>query len=428
MERLAIDGFAGFRETALEVGPVTVLIGPQATGKSIVAKLLYFFRETASRLSAAAADDRSKEEYVTECRQRFLRYFPPSSWGGGFRIVYTTLDKSITVSRSADAASGGKDGFELNLSEFYFQTLTDFARRKRDLSSATPEGEHEIPEKALENWRQELHKALDEGVGPWGKFEQIFVPAGRAFFSQVRASIFSNLESGGALDPFLVAFGALLERSKQILQNVGFFKQTEDQNQQRARIQSLRSSFSRILRADLLLIEKEYFLRFPDAREVQLAQASSGQQEALPLLLLLARFVSLGHARGRAVYIEEPEAHLFPITQRQVMELMAETYRVRSKQMRLVVTTHSPYILTSLNNLLQAGQRFANADSVTAARIEKIIPRRRSLRPGEVSAYALSDGAARSILDPETKLIDAALIDSVSTELAVEFDRLLSEE
>ena len=59
MERIIISQFAGLNEVTLETGPIMVLIGPPASGKSISAKLLYFFREIGSRLSAAATDGRA---------------------------------------------------------------------------------------------------------------------------------------------------------------------------------------------------------------------------------------------------------------------------------------------------------------------------------------------------------------------------------
>src|SRR5436190_1478530 len=95
------------------------------------------------------------------------------------------------------------------------------------------------------------------------------------------------------------------------------------------RSMTLRRRKCSVLGAELMRIDKEDFLQFEDKRRVKLAQASSGQQEALPLLLLLARFLSLHHSRGRAVYIEEPEAHLFPSTQKLVTELMARAFRAR---------------------------------------------------------------------------------------------------
>ena len=49
MEKISISGFGGIKEATLETAPIMVLIGEQATGKSIVAKLLYFFRYLGSR-------------------------------------------------------------------------------------------------------------------------------------------------------------------------------------------------------------------------------------------------------------------------------------------------------------------------------------------------------------------------------------------
>ena len=145
------------------------------------------------------------------------------------------------------------------------------------------------------------------------------------------------------------------------------------------------------------------------------------------MLLLLAQFLWFGRARGRAVYIEEPEAHLFPSTQKLIIEFMAEAFRARSKKMCLVLTTHSPYILTSINNLLQAGQLYAGGSGKQVQRLTRIVPRTRAFMPGEVGFYALEDGKAKSIVDGETGLIDADVIDQVSNDIAIQFDQLLSE-
>jgi hypothetical protein len=192
-------------------------------------------------------------------------------------------------------------------------------------------------------------------------------------------------------------------------------------------LDALRPAFEDVLRAQLRHFNKQEFLQFADGRRVKLAQASSGQQEALPLLLLLVQFGWFGPTRGRAVYIEEPEAHLFPSAQKLIMELMAHVFRAWNGQMRLVLTTHSPYILTSINNLLQAGKLYATASGKEARRLSRIIPRTRTFNPGEVGFYALQDGKARSILDDETGLIDADVIDQVSNDIAIQFDELLAE-
>lgn len=92
-----------------------------------------------------------------------------------------------------------------------------------------------------------------------------------------------------------------------------------------------------------------------------------------------------------------------------------------------MVTTHSPYVLSAFNNFLHAGQCYANADAKERERLEKIVHEKWTLRPGDLIAYALEAGGARPIMDAETGLVDAQIIDSVSNDLAKEFDRLLWE-
>ena len=226
----------------------------------------------------------------------------------------------------------------------------------------------------------------------------------------------------------MLEFGSLLERSKNILESQGFFGQKENVSDgDTKKIERLREIFKEILRGDLERYEKQDFLKYDDGRRVKLAQASSGQQEALPLLLLLARFVSLHHKRGRAVYIEEPEAHLFPATQKLIVEFMARAFRARNGEMCLVITTHSPYILTSINNLLQAGILYGETKPEAEQRLSQVVRKSQTFKPGEVGFYALNDGGAKSIMDKETGLIDGTVIDQVSNDIAIQFDKLLAE-
>jgi hypothetical protein len=420
METIVINQFAGLDEVSLETGPVLVFIGPQATGKSVTAKLLYFFREIGSRLYPAVIDGRSVEEYRTECRKRFCRYFPPDNWGtNSFSINYKVNTHELSVAYCVTEGKSAEESLEMSLSDFYGITLARFSERRQFLLAGAAEGDSEKKDALTKQLRKEFYDVLDQELGPWSKFQQIFIPAGRAFFSLVQASVFRTLESGQDLDPFLVSFGAFLEESKGVL-----FDRLKNPKTPNVRPTWLKT-WKKILRADFTREKKRDFFQYPDGRHIRLAQASSGQQEALPLLLALARFKILSHASGRAIYIEEPEAHLFPTTQREIVELMAETFRARQKEMCVVVTTHSPYILTALNNLLQAGQRYSKADDALAVKLGQIVPKSRSLNPGEVVAYTLENGGARSIITPETKLIDASIIDDVSTQIAVEFDRLL---
>jgi hypothetical protein len=82
--------------------------------------------------------------------------------------------------------------------------------------------------------------------------------------------------------------------------------------------------------------------------------------------------------------------------------------------------------LSTFGNLLQAGQRY-DAASQPDEKLEQIVPQVYALRPGDVAAYSLGDGQARSIIDPETKLIEGDIIDKVSMDIDEQFHRLLWE-
>jgi len=67
---------------------------------------------------------------------------------------------------------------------------------------------------------------------------------------------------------------------------------------------------------------------------------------------LLILFDIILNNRKIFLVIEEPEAHIFPETQKQIMELIALAINVTDS--KILITTHSPYILTSTNLLIHS--------------------------------------------------------------------------
>ena len=80
-----------------------------------------------------------------------------------------------------------------------------------------------------------------------------------------------------------------------------------------------------------------------------------------------------------------------------------------------------------MNNLLKAGQRYAEAEEPLKEKLAAIIPEARALQVEHLAAYALDGGEVRNIVDGESGLIDAAAIDTVSEILAEQFHQLLWE-
>lgn len=123
------------------------------------------------------------------------------------------------------------------------------------------------------------------------------------------------------------------------------------------------------------------------------------------------------------IFIEEPEVNLFPEKQKQVTYFLASLQKMKNRP-DIIMSTHSPYILTSINNLLLASQ-LIKQDKNLKEKVGEIIRDDFLLDVSHLEAYLISDGAAKSIIDTEAGLINADEIDGVSVSLAQEFDKLL---
>ena len=123
------------------------------------------------------------------------------------------------------------------------------------------------------------------------------------------------------------------------------------------------------------------------------------------------------------VYIEEPEAHLFPEAQSKLLETLVEVVVSGQNSRSLIITTHSPYIMTKLNVLLKAGQiskrRKRNRE------LNRIVRRSTWLSISDLNAMSISDGKVSSILDDELEMVDATFLDSISDSIAEQFGNLL---
>jgi hypothetical protein len=118
--------------------------------------------------------------------------------------------------------------------------------------------------------------------------------------------------------------------------------------------------------------------------------------------------------------LEEPEVHIFPKTQYELVKLFAWLANDPILSFDWVITTHSPYILSSFNNLIFAGQ--LGQDKRLKKRIK--IDERYWVEPGTFRAYSIHDGKSESILS-DSGLIDGDYLDSVSETIGNGFDELL---
>lgn len=435
MSRLQITEFSCLSSVDISFSEINVLIGPQGSGKSVTTKLLNFFIDIFTDFHRAAEDGLSLSEYRSQLQKKFVQWFPASAWGSSrFNIFYSASDFDVRVLRrkinsrlSEDVTIKFSKWFE-ELYQFTLSTYQD-ARAKRDAIEST--NDH-IADRIFEfSWRvrSQVRARISKDLGENFHLNQTFIPAGRAFFTSI-GRLVAGFEHPGSLDPVTLKFARIFagwrDRS-----NIYLPKEIATAAFEKRRQHLMLSLFGgRIIsRKDTEFIEME------DGRRVPFSSLSSGQQELIPIWyfldnLMLNDEVEILREGGRTsqtgkdlIYIEEPEAHLFPSAQSALMEALVGAVISEKSRRSLIITTHSPYIMMKLNVFLKAGQ--ISRQKKRNTELSDIVARDCWIRRDQISAWRIEEGVVKSIIDDSEGLIDANYLDSISDDMAAEFEKLL---
>ena len=252
---------------------------------------------------------------------------------------------------------------------------------------------------------------------------QLFIPAGRSFFTSMGKAV-AAFEQGGVLDPATIYFGRVLANIRESLATDRYAYARYGRHSSRQMDEFI--VLSRQLFGGTMKFSRDReYVETDDGRTIPFSFLSSGQQELLPLWLAIEYWV-LPPTSNQVVYIEEPEAHLFPSAQNALMELLAQIVTSKLNKTDILITTHSPYLLSKINNLLKAGALATKAPGLRG-RINSIIKKGAWLHADGVSAYAILDQETKPILDNDG-LVDGAYLDEVSEQISREFNSLLGME
>lgn len=140
----------------------------------------------------------------------------------------------------------------------------------------------------------------------------------------------------------------------------------------------------------------------------------------------LKRVSSLINYQCSKLFVEEPEQNLFPISQYDIVLYLIRCLneaKLKSKNNDnfIVMTTHSPYVLTTLNYLI----KYSDAYNKSRERHQDDFDKHLVIPVDEFSAYALNeDGTCSDIVDREDKFISGDYLDSLSDILSEKESKL----
>ena len=394
-EVITVKNFLVIKEAEMKCSDITVLVGEQATGKSLLAKLRYFFWKYQQDLMnfdsfifEGIKTFKDIEEYNKRKIKVFCELFPNIEIGeGDFFVKFESGDIFISVEKNKKSSeirinySDGLNNFIKNVQEA-INSISASLDEEQDSENKSERVNSNLVGRRY--WS--LHNRVDFNNMP----SVLYVLASRSFLATIQDNIFRFLHSGGyTLDLLLKQFASFWERHKQSF---------SDEFKNPKKNKPWFKKANKILAGDYLYENKIDYIENNWGGKVKLSNASSGQQEVLPLLAAIHAFPNK-FKNNQLLIIEEPEAHIYPTAQRALVKMIADV--VRKEKCKVMITTHSPYIPACVNNEIKIAKN--EDDSL------------------DVTAYHISDRTAEDIYYKKYGLINVKKLDQASIEIANEY-------
>jgi len=463
MQKIIIHNFAAIKYAEIEVKKILVLIGEQASGKSTIAKLIYFFKTIQEDLFSQIYRDKQNQsldinsDILSPIQQKFYNFFGPTNNLPDFEITfYYSFNENKFLKLSNDENKKMKispidtfinEKFTILASDIKFRLRQEYLNinKNRNIQPL-------IKEEEKIKYAQQLYDLLND-LFQNKQRDLLFIVAGRSatvaypslfekYFSQ---SIEINLKQNISIDNYerssktldeilLEKFIEKFVRVKDIFKKFRNFEgliESYSENNIKEKLYQVKNKIDKILKGEYRIDDLGEKILFNKETEeyIYLSNTSSGQQESIRILQDI--FLNILDNTKVLRILEEPEAHLFPVAQKQLIELLALMVN-QNDDSQLIITTHSPYVLTVFNNLLFAN-RVVEKNPSTESEVAQIIPQDSWLSAKDFSAYSLGNQSVSQdtkycepIFNQEKGTIQQNYLDTVSEILGGDFQALYS--
>lgn len=395
MHKLTIRNFGPIKSVSLDLRKYTVIIGPQSSGKSCILKIASFCKWVEKRIELSQDPDK----YMTEdtVKSELLQFHKLD----GFQKANTYIKYDspfMTFSMSWEGNGGIAFGFQWKRNRWrYHRPAIAYIPAERNIIAAIP------------NWFDVklVHNNIRNYMSDWEESRQLFsmsnslpiLDLDTAYYYSTKENMdkivvdkkgntidFTNASSGlQSIVPMYVLVSYLTNKS------------------------TYQAGLSSVAN------DKEH------GKLVALIERSGDFPQTLSPHEVIGNLSKTQHTE---IYLEEPEENIFPKTQYQLVKWLVKQMNV-SEGNTLSMTTHSPYVLSSLNNLIQAseaiGKDYRNAEIVK----QVILGDDEVVEYENISVYAIKDGHARSIMDDELRLISQSALDAASDDISEDFSKLI---
>lgn len=417
MHRISIKKLGPIEHCEFTVKNFCVLSGEQASGKSTIAKAIFFFRTIKDdiysiflRKSVNVNENRIRTLLEKKIRSKFLQIFG-SSWSMDMEMCLVYYFDQNTWARITLEENSYPGEPNYIYSEFS-ENIYDYMKK---LDRYCIEGYDD-----LSDVQREINGLFAD------EYEIVFIPAGREMITLLTNQlnyIFTIMDDNQkrSIDYCTQNYIERILKIKPQFENgmTGMYQDkllTSEENINRKLLKQIMEVIDSVLKGKYHFVSGEERLVLDNHKYVKMNFASSGQQESIWIFNLVFYYV-LENKKTYMIF-EEPESHLYPEAQKNMAELIALFLNASNGG---IVTTHSPYLLGAFNNLLSASYLGEKNPIETG----NIIAKDKWIDLEEMNALYVESGKVSDMMDEELPMIKNETIDQISTVINVDNEKLL---
>lgn len=382
MKHLVVQNFGPVVDAEIKIKSFNLFIGEQSIGKSTLAKLVTIFTDYVNLFMIKAAGSEIWKLIMDAYDLGMYSNHP-------YKINY--ID---------DELDGAFVKVEVNKG-IVFCSVTDSEHNELDYKQAF---------QRIVSAKPFYHKDTMDKL----KDMEITSETLPTFFSYLRNSLYIPAERivGAQLNKLL----PIISMGKEQL-SMNMLRYLTELNNAKVKYNNYRLD---LLDVSYLKKDEDDWVVLDNEEHLPLKYASSGIQSTLPLLLVLVYGAETKDYDSFVV--EEPECNLFPQKQVDLLNFMVKAIYQNNRM--LTITTHSPYLLSSLNVMMLAYR--LNQEDTMKNKIANILDSDCMLNPEDVSVYFLGDKEqyCKSMISEQTGLVSVNQLDSVSEYVGDQFDQL----
>ncbi|ASJ20869.1 hypothetical protein BHAMNSH16_04090 [Brachyspira hampsonii] len=425
MQKIIIKNLLVVKDFEMEINRFNLIIGEQSSGKSTISKAIFFFKEINTQIRFYIFAYKNKIQYrIKEIYYNIIKDFFISIFGKLENIDNDLYLKYVYKYNTYIEITKKNNNLDINYSE---NIIIFFNKLEIDIKRLF--GEY-LNVNSVVRFEDIFERGIGKEINDFFENELItyYIPASRssiALLNNQRTRLDYN-----TIDFIFYPFLTLVEKIEFLFKDgVRNFVKNVNDDDKKIILNEMNKKIEKYMGGQYFCDDKFGYIKLDNTnKKIPVDKISSGQQEILWLLNVLLGIIWL-NKKNIFVIIEEPEAHLYPNMQKEIIDFIVNFMNITNSN--ILITTHSPYILTSANNLLYAGKLKENYknNKEKIEKINNIVGEYSYINPNEINAFKLylNDFRYTNLINEENE-INCEEIDDISNTINETYTKLFDME